>query len=113
MKLDAKKLSIQQALQTQYAELKERHDKLAKHVAHRDTPLPADFAEQAVELENDETMVRLLEHSQAELREIQGALDRLAEGTYGICESCGVEIAAGRLEAIPTSTLCVACVADD
>lgn len=113
MKLDVKHSSLQQRLQAQLETLTERHDKLAKHVAHRDSPLPADFAEQAVELENDEAMVRLLEHTQAELRETRAALERLADGTYGVCESCGEAIAEGRLEALPSSTLCVACAGDE
>ena len=34
---------------------------------------------------------------------------RLEAGTYGICESCGGPIAAGRLRAFPRATLCIAC----
>jgi RNA polymerase-binding protein DksA len=37
------------------------------------------------------------------------ALRRLDAGTYGICESCGMPIAAGRLRAFPRATLCIAC----
>ena len=37
------------------------------------------------------------------------ALQRLDDGTYGMCESCGQPIRAGRLRAFPRATLCVAC----
>ncbi|MFG6445955.1 TraR/DksA family transcriptional regulator [Microbacterium sp. P06] len=37
------------------------------------------------------------------------ALERLAEGSYGICVVCGAPIAAGRLEARPTAATCIAC----
>ena len=37
------------------------------------------------------------------------ALRRLEAGTYGICESCGSVIPAGRLRAFPRATLCIAC----
>lgn len=37
------------------------------------------------------------------------ALAKLAEGSYGVCDECGGEIAPRRLEAIPESTLCVDC----
>ncbi len=37
------------------------------------------------------------------------ALRRLDEGTYGMCESCGERIGAGRLRAFPRATLCIAC----
>jgi len=40
---------------------------------------------------------------------IDGALLKLAEGTYGICEECGGAIPLGRLQAIPFATRCVAC----
>jgi DnaK suppressor protein len=39
--------------------------------------------------------------------ELLAALDRLAAGTYGVCEVCGRPIPAGRLEARPAATRCV------
>ncbi len=39
------------------------------------------------------------------------ALERVADGTYGICESCGKSIPIERLEVLPYSTLCVECAA--
>lgn len=43
------------------------------------------------------------------LREIDGALNRLDDGGYGTCESCGESIASNRLKAIPWARFCVAC----
>jgi RNA polymerase-binding transcription factor DksA len=45
----------------------------------------------------------------AELREIDVALERLAEGTYGRCEMCTEEIDRARLEAQPAAVRCLAC----
>ena len=45
----------------------------------------------------------------ARLREVEGALDRLEEGTYGICEDCGTSINMERLKALPFTTCCVQC----
>lgn len=45
------------------------------------------------------------------LADIDAALSRLAAGTYGRCESCGQEIAPGRLEARPTARTCISCAA--
>ncbi len=39
------------------------------------------------------------------------ALERVADGTYGTCESCGKSIPIERLEVLPYSTLCVECAA--
>ena len=43
------------------------------------------------------------------LEEVDAALERLENGTYGTCLSCGQPIAPARLEARPTATLCVSC----
>jgi DnaK suppressor protein len=45
----------------------------------------------------------------AELLATEGALARIADGSYGVCANCGHPIAAGRLEARPTATLCIEC----
>ncbi len=46
---------------------------------------------------------------QAQLRRIDGALQRLAEGEYGACVECGEDIAPKRLEIDPTVAKCVDC----
>lgn len=43
------------------------------------------------------------------LSQIERALGRIDDGTYGICESCGNPIGKGRLQAFPRATLCVSC----
>ena len=40
---------------------------------------------------------------------IEEALEKIREGTYGVCEECGDEIGAGRLKAMPLAKLCVTC----
>jgi DnaK suppressor protein len=42
-------------------------------------------------------------------REIDHALRRLAEGSYGSCEACGRPIPNERLEAVPWASTCVSC----
>jgi RNA polymerase-binding transcription factor DksA len=44
-----------------------------------------------------------------ELRGLEGALKRLADGTYGLCADCGEEIAFARLRAQPYALRCLAC----
>ena len=46
-------------------------------------------------------------HERLEL--LDGALARIAAGTYGTCERCGVAIPPERLEAVPTTRTCVDC----
>lgn len=43
------------------------------------------------------------------LRKTEVALERIDDGEYGICESCGSAIPIARLEALPYTTVCVTC----
>jgi DnaK suppressor protein len=48
-------------------------------------------------------------HDVAELRAVEAALARIAEGTFGDCPDCGNTIAAERLKAYPAASRCAAC----
>ena len=54
----------------------------------------------------------LRERGHETLRAIDVALNRVAVGNYGICQSCGDEIKPARLKALPTATLCIDCAKD-
>jgi DnaK suppressor protein len=56
-----------------------------------------------------EVSVLLSERHKEKLLAIEEALERIREGTYGVCEECGDEIGPGRLKAMPLTTLCVSC----
>ncbi|MDH3730100.1 MAG: TraR/DksA C4-type zinc finger protein [Acidimicrobiia bacterium] len=45
------------------------------------------------------------------LAEVDRALEKLADGTYGSCDSCGERIATARMEAMPSKVICVECAA--
>ena len=51
----------------------------------------------------------LVRQAREHLAEIRAARQRLADGTYGVCESCGRPIAPGRLEVRPVARTCVTC----
>ena len=53
--------------------------------------------------------LRLRERGQNLVKKIEEAIDRVDDGTFGICEVCGGQIAAKRLKARPVTTLCIAC----
>jgi len=54
---------------------------------------------------------RLDERAQREIAAIDHALERIAAGTYGQCETCGQTIEIPRLLAIPTAQSCASCAA--
>lgn len=43
------------------------------------------------------------------LKQLDKAMERIENGTYGICRVCGKEIEHGRLKAVPTTTICYDC----
>ncbi|HSG90913.1 MAG TPA: TraR/DksA family transcriptional regulator [Pseudomonadales bacterium] len=96
-------------LQADRVRLLERVRGLDDTVHHREEPLPQDFAEQAVELENQEVMEALDEDARAELRRIDQALARIEDDSYGECARCGNDINLERLAALPSATTCIDC----
>ena len=53
----------------------------------------------------------LIRQTRTHLDEIDLALARVADGSYGTCESCGGPIGEGRLDARPVARTCIACAA--
>jgi DnaK suppressor protein len=70
-----------------------------------------DSADAAFESGSDEMASQLAEFDSRELRQIERALMRLKQGTYGHCEGedCGKPIPVARLNALPYTTLCIEC----
>lgn len=99
-------------LELRQQELSERQERVARHTRHRDEPLPPDFAEQAVELENGETLVALDREISHELAQVEHAIKRIEAGDYLQCERCGEPIGNKRLEALPYVSMCIDCASD-
>jgi DnaK suppressor protein len=68
-----------------------------------------DEADVAFEAGSDEMASHLAELDSRELSQIDRALLKLKQGTYGQCESCQAKIPVGRLNALPFTTLCIEC----
>lgn len=65
---------------------------------------PADAASDAFEREKE---FSILDRVQVELDDVERALKRLDEGTYGSCQACGRDIGDERLEAVPAARFCI------
>jgi DnaK suppressor protein len=63
------------------------------------------------ERDRDINMI-LSDRDRQKLLSIDEALERLKQGSYGICEECELDIAEERLKALPFTRLCVTCQAD-
>jgi DnaK suppressor protein len=69
-------------------------------------PDPADRAT----LEADRNfMLRIRDRENKLIKKIKKALERIDDGTFGICEKCGEDISTSRLKARPVTTLCIDC----
>jgi len=68
-----------------------------------------DMGDQATAETDRNFMLRLRSREQKLLKKIDDALDRIDNGTFGICDECGMEINIRRLEARPVTTLCIEC----
>lgn len=100
---------IGERLRVRRGELLARLQKLHPQVHHREEPLPADFGEQALELENLDVLFELDETSRHELQQINNALERLQSGNYQNCAICGNTIGKQRLQLVPYADTCMEC----
>jgi DnaK suppressor protein len=95
--------------------LKTRLSELTGRVAEIDSelrkPLSADSEERATDLENQDALEGIKNSEIQEIHQIERALKRIAEGTYGVCVQCGADIDPKRLMALPIATRCISCAA--
>lgn len=106
-------------IDTAAAELKAEREKLV----HQLTELGADeagdltgdvdygegFADAAAATAERSEVLGIVENLMSMLNDVDSALSKVEDGTYGVCESCGKQIGADRLNFRPTSTRCVDC----
>ena len=69
-----------------------------------------DIGDEAANIYNKQILLSLNENERIRLREVDESLDRIENGTYGICEECGGPISLKRLEVRPVAKYCVPCL---
>ena len=98
---------LKQELEARLADLLVRLSSIKKDVSQAHS---VDSAERAQERENDEVVDAIGNETALSIGIIQAALERIASGTYGACENCGISIDQARLQAIPEATRCLGCI---
>jgi len=73
------------------------------------TSMPTSMAELGSDNTDQELTLSLLGSDQDTFDQIDGALTRIEDGSYGQCEKCGGKIPTSRLDAIPYAADCVQC----
>ena len=102
---DTKK--IKQRLEARIAELMQTARKIDAEL--KETPNP-DFEENATEMEGDEVLESLGQAALTKIQQINAALERIDNGVYGACTSCGEPVGEVRLDAVPHAAQCMDCL---
>jgi len=101
--------NIRAQLQAELEHVIEKHGHLSDHLRNADRTVPADWADAAQFVENDEVMEALESRARQRIEKLTQALARIESGNYVTCSSCEEEIEAERLEVLPETTVCSTC----
>jgi DnaK suppressor protein len=96
-------------LLTQQSQLVQRVLQLETELHNMEEERDIEHMDHAQEEAVNDEFIALDEYSRQEMEEIQAALARIEDGTYGFCARCGDPIDPKRLEILPTARYCVQC----
>lgn len=99
---------FRQKLEEQRAPLLERISSLEEKLRSNKGRNP-DHSDLAQDYVSSERRSIMLAQARQDLKQVDAALQRLAEGTYGTCTRCGQAIDPARLKALPHAALCLTC----
>lgn len=109
MKLSEKEISgLKEKLEKEAGELEAQINASAKNQDFG-SDIEADFSEEADEAEEFAGSLGLQDALKSRLGDIEKALDKISNGTYGKCENCGKDIPLELLKVNPESRLCKTC----
>jgi DnaK suppressor protein len=100
---------VRAGLEQRKRELTERRQRTTEDLTRAMTSIPPNFVDAAWRLQNDDTLHAIDHAAEAEILEINEALRRLDEGTYGLCKHCGRPITPMHLAALPQAVTCAGC----
>ncbi|MCZ6794252.1 MAG: TraR/DksA family transcriptional regulator [Planctomycetota bacterium] len=99
MLLTEKQRQISNHMQTELSELE-----AAPERSHS-----GDLEEIASETDGTDSLCEIMDIEASQIGQIETALKKIDEGTYGICEDCGSEISSERIKALPFASQCIDC----
>lgn len=99
--LDRRRLLLEDFTAIEEADARDSSGEIASAATH-----PADLGSDCA---SSELSLGWRASASTEIQEVDDALDRIRDGTFGHCEACGKRIATSRLEAIPYAGLCLPC----
>jgi DnaK suppressor protein len=106
-------LRLHKTLSARWRELHRRLGGELNDLGHVHPSAPSgDSADAAFDSGSEEIASQLAELEAREIRQIERAVTKIKNGTYGVCEGCQAKIPVARLNALPYSILCVKCQRD-
>ena len=100
---------VRQMLEEKSSELRAQLGVPTSHLVLHAVADPFDSADWAEKSHEEWIFLQKNNFETALLREIEGALGRLRDGTYGTCMECGMPVSRKRLDALPWARYCVTC----
>lgn len=100
---------VRDRLQQRRNELQARTGHIESDLRGASVPVEGGFADQVAAHGNDTVLEAIRDSAETELRQIDNALRRIADGSYERCENCGSLIGQDRLNAVPYAAKCIAC----
>lgn len=100
---------IQQLLLTQARQLQNQLQSIQCEVREDGVGYSNHIADAASEVFEQARDVALIQQLRRSYEDVQRALGKFEDATYGLCESCGGVIDIARLEALPSARYCVSC----
>jgi DnaK suppressor protein len=108
--MDKKKLeTFKKRLEERQRELRHAVSRTAQDGRDADLESAQDIADRAANSYNKEFLFHQSNNDRQLLQMVDGALDRIRDGAFGQCISCGEEINPKRLEAVPWTRHCIEC----
>lgn len=110
---EAELAQVRAELESEAAELRTEievnESQIAERLANSVQDAGDDEADTGTKVYEREQELALTQRARDLLDQTERALERIEQGTYGVCDSCGQPIGKARLTAYPRATLCVAC----
>ncbi|MGQ9476455.1 MAG: TraR/DksA family transcriptional regulator [Actinomycetota bacterium] len=102
-------LREKEILEKQYHDLEQGNLLASQSDFSGEMPFEEEYAASGTSTFERERDLSLSENVKDLLQKVNEALERIDNGTYGICEMCGLPIPEERLEALPYANLCISC----
>lgn len=108
-KLTAEMVAIRERLIVMLTDMRKEIDHEVRGATERDLAHLNDTSDMATDAAEGDLALRIAESETVEASEIERAIEKIDNGTYGLCEICNIKIPVERLQVLPFATQCVKC----